>query len=324
MKAKILLLAIVILTTTIILYASLNSSHYQRGAFEAKQNWSMLPPLFLNVLSLDHGNPFPFTVVVNTTFPEAPDKLMVYRIVPMSQKEGELFASNLARKIMKNAVLHNGSTTPIEKEERYYYYFTNGTHELEVDIRLGWFRYMKRGDWGLLRPQRISEDEAIERAKTVLGKLGLIPPDSVISVSSGLSAVGVSFRVKFGNYTAQTLGVSIAFGEKGEILCIEGLTYSFKPYSEFKIMSPEKAYEILLEYIKYGSPRKGQLICIMSTHYFDKLIINSIKIKYEVGGGYPQRAYIMPTYVFKGLARDPYTGKYELFEAVIDAVDRSS
>lgn len=321
MKAKaVSLLAIVILTTIIISF--LNSSHYQQEVFKTRQNWSVLPPLFLGVAQLSNGNPLPFTIVVNTTFPEVPSKLMVYGIVPMSREEGELFACGLAQKLMRNAVLYNSSVATMG--ERYFYYFTNMTHELEVDVRLGWFRYMKRGDWGLLRPQLISEDEAIERARKFLGGLGLIPLDAAVSVGKSPSSVGVSFKVRFGNYTARTLGVSIAFGGDGEILCIEGLLYRFKPYGEFKIISPKRAYEILLEYIKYGPPRRDPLICTISNYYFDRLIINSIEIKYVAGGGYPQRTYIMPTYVFEGLARDPDTGRYEPFEAVIDAVDRSS
>ncbi|MEM1545285.1 MAG: hypothetical protein QXY40_00890 [Candidatus Methanomethylicia archaeon] len=299
MKAKLILPIIIIAIFTSIVILYLPSETLQEGIF-----------------GLGGGNSLLFNVVVNTSFPEVPENLMVYKIIPVNQEEANMFAYDLARKLFKN-LIHNATDGEV-------YCFADETSELEVNVPLGWFRYMKRGDWGLLRPQPLSEEEAIAKAKSIIEELNLTLPDTVISVNRGGSATAVAFRMRIGNYTADTLGVYISLGERGEVLCIEGLIYRFKPDKEFKIIKPKEAYEILLKYIRYGHPPKGPLVCFVNYKDIDNLIINKINIRYKVGGGYPQRTYVFPIYVFEGLCHCLYTppGKYESFIGIIDAVDR--
>lgn len=203
MKAKFILPIIIITIFITINILHLPSSSPQKGLF-----------------GLGSGNSLLLNVAVNTSFPEVPENLMVYKIIPVNQEEANMFAYGLARKLFKN-LIHNATDGEV-------YCFADETSELEVNAPCKWFRYMKRGDWGLLRPQPLSEEEAIVKAKSIIEELNLTLPDTVISVSRGGSATAVTFRMKIGNYTAETLGVYISLGERGEVLCIEGLIHQFK------------------------------------------------------------------------------------------------
>ena len=280
MKAKLILPILVVAILVIVSILSLSPENLQEGIFGLGNG----------------GNPL-LNVVINTSFPEVPSSLMVYKIIPMNQSEADMFAHGLARRLFKTSI-HNvtGNITTGA-----IYYFADETGELEVDVPRGWFRYMKKGDWGLLRPQPLSKEEAIAKAKSIIEELNLTLPDTVISVSKGGSATAVAFRMKIGNYTARTLGVYISLGERGEVLCIEGLIYRFKPDRGFKIIKPEEAYETLIEYIKYGYLSRKLSFFIVNYRDIDKLIINKIELRYVVGGGYPQRTCVFPAYVFEGL-----------------------
>lgn len=283
------------------------------------ENWNVFPSPFERITQLGVMNVTEHEVILDTTLPSLPEKIMVYEVIkPIID---EKFAYMIANKLG-----FNGELVPVKQGEfRWAYSFINGTHILEVELDGSIALYLKE----LPKIGKLpTEEECISIAEKWLKEHGFYSQNiSKVKVKPSLmydnevKVIGVSFWIKIGDFTLNNLGPYIGVTYNGliheirlTIYDIESYT-NFKPYSNFKLKNPIHALKILKAYLDSGGilPEGQPSNCITNYIVFNKLIIKKISLEY-----YYSEKYIQPVYVFEGEADG------EDFIGIVDAIDRSS
>ena len=276
------------------------------------EDWSILPSPFEGTAQLGVYNISEHEIILDTSLPIVPEKLMVYdAIKPVLNEE---FAHEIAEKFA-----FTGELIPTESdEERWAYVFTNDTYALEVEWD-GSVRFYRKTlpKTGTLP----TEEECIYIAEKWLKEHDVYPSNisrGEVGVrlwyNSKPIVMGVRFWTKIGEYPLQNLGTYVGISYGGSIHEIMMTVYEFQPYANLKLKPPNHALKILKAYLDSGGiPPKGQkLNCLVSRIAFKRFIVNKISLEYYCG-----KNYIQPVYIFRGEANG------ENFEGIVDAVDRS-
>ena len=266
------------------------------------EDWSVLPSAFEGMVALGPSSYYrPHDLTLEGRSPNLPSMMVVYRW------EGDLaamVAGRLGLRLEKR----------IEGEGVFdWRLYSNGS--LFMESRAGAFIVItdKRPIGGGFDLEKYS--------RRLLEEMGLKLDNVEVYPSNG----GIRYVVKIKDYSVYGSAASFSI-EDGRIMGQVTLpAFIFKPYGLFKLRSIDEALEILEAYVSVGgvlsnlagwSPDKdARPLCAASTFDFRSARITSVKLAYMVSRG----GYLIPVYVLKG-----YTDGGEPFEAVVDAVDRSS
>jgi predicted small secreted protein len=295
----------------------------------SKVNAKDIPYVFEGVMSLGISNAPPVDIELNTTLPDLPDKLPVYKVIRPNIDDD--FAADMAENLGFSV-----EPEPLKGGERAVYTYKQDGKTLEINLD-GSIAFYGKDD--LIKPANMpSEQECISIAKDWLNKYGLYPSGTVSieastyaqveewNMSTGqisgsyIAGILVKFKVDVGQYELYTGGVSIAVGDNGEILKVTIDAPILEEYTSAYIKTAEEAFNLLSAYLSspVAAPPEARE-CLANMRAFSRLELNQISIGYQYTAS---RDYGLPILVFKGNAYDDYTPGLEQFVARVDLVDR--
>ncbi|MDD5401925.1 MAG: hypothetical protein PHU52_01470 [Dehalococcoidales bacterium] len=319
---KIQKIALIMLSTCLVILGASGCS--------SRANATDIPYVFDGVTNPGISNAPPVDIELNTTLPELPDKLPVYKVV--KPNVDDVFAADMAESLGFNV-----EPEPLNGEEREVYTYKQDGKTLEINLDGSIAFY---GEDDLPKPENLpSEQECIDIAKDWLNRYKLYPSGDVSvetstyaeveewDTSTGqilhthIAGILVKFKVDVGQYGLYSGGASIAIGDNGEILKVTVDAPILEEYTSASMNSAEEAFNLLSAYLSspVAAPAQARE-CLANMRAFSSLELNQISISYQYTAS---KEYALPILVFKGKAYDDYTPGYEEFIARVDLVDRS-
>jgi hypothetical protein len=319
---KIQKIALIMLSTCLVILGASGCS--------SRANATDIPYVFDGVTNPGISNAPPVDIELNTTLPELPDKLPVYKVV--KPNVDDVFAADMAESLGFNV-----EPEPLKGEEREVYTYKQDGKTLEINLDGSIAFY---GEDDLTKPENLpSEQECIDIAKDWLKRYNLYPSGDVSvetstyaeveewDTSTGqilhthIAGILVKFKVDVGQYGLYSGGASIAIGDNGETLKVTVDTPILEEYTSASMKSAEEAFNLLSAYLSspVAAPVEARE-CLANMRAFSSLELNQISISYQYTAS---KEYALPILMFKGKAYDDYTPGYEEFIARVDLVDRS-
>ncbi len=220
--------------------------------YTTKQN-SGIPSLSINDIKGFRTT----SIVLNTTLPKAPGKLMVYECVEPNVTPESV--SSLARLFELK-----GQPRRVYDE----FVLTDDNYNLEVNTKSGRIVYTDAGRWmvgnDIDKPSNLpSNREAMKIAIDYLDRKSLMPDDAILRnvthpkvvamdsngniLGVGFEDVKVSFTRKINGYPVVGAGskLDVEIGGYGDIISVYKVWRDYRPYKEFSIMTSEQALEKL-------------------------------------------------------------------------------
>ncbi len=219
-------------------------------------------------------------------FPEMPDQMLVYRVIPPPNDVSEQYVRNLATKHF--AYFENAKYSP----GTYSAYLSTRLWRFKYDKGTGFFRVGKYPPEG--RPESRdpnnfpSSEEAIRIATEYLRNADLLPTEKCrVSIQNTIATAGdisVIWTRPIGGY--RTWGPAnmlyVLFGPGGEVLDVVYRFFEIEPWKKVPIITPQQAFERLQNRDRaFLGSRGGQ--------------IDSVELRYHC---HRDSRYIEPVYYF--------------------------
>ena len=265
--------------------------------------------------------------VLNTTFPEASDSYLAYKVV--NPKVTLDYVEDVGRKFGLAGKAEPCLTDEIrlvddteDVRERIYVYVNSGAIRYQIDGKF----YPTHVESQPILP---SEEEAKRIAVEYLSSRDLLPEDAVIKSMGvnqryGIGKAGVgtivsydlTLAVRFSrNFNGIPIyghdGLSVIIGNNSEVVGFGMNWRDVEPYRNVTIKTPEEAYEELIAGKSRVQPPLETIL--------DQVTINEISIGYWMEPGFKKQEYVLPVYVFKGTCTD-FGGRKTSFRDFVSAV----
>ena len=279
-------------------------------------------PLLPNII----GSSGPY--VLAAPFPDVNDSYPVYRTVPpdTSAEEIQRIANRFGVSGEIESMPSNGKIRLVDPSKdpvaELAFYTNSGAFTYSIPGKL----HPKFPDGEAVLPSN-KETRAI--ATNYLQERGLLSDDVYFE--------GVSVRDRYGHVTPTShtvynltkhvafvqeiqgirvygAGVGLTINERGEVVSAGSTLRKFdpKPVRDVKIVTPEQAYQQL---------SAGDVMIQPLPEDYDKIVVTSISLGYWMETKTEPQKYIVPVYVFSGLA--VWDGKSEEIVRYVSAIDPS-
>jgi hypothetical protein len=275
----------------------------------------------------------PSTIELDTVLPMAPDKLIIYKVIPVDYD----YAKDIALKLGFSSLYELTEESDSNSENGQAYNAVEGDSILTVSYN-GYFSAQYEDlPFDATDASVLSEEECIDIAQEWLYTKGLYP-ESVTRITTGtmlqvstfnietgyqsentVLTYGVSFFTKIGDYEASLPTVFVEIDTDGTIIGVDLHAQQLEEIGYVTIIDAEKALDILTGVLTNEVENSPKISgCLINRGDFNDLVINEVSIQYTKSGN-----YIQPTYYFCGTAYyDDGLGTVKEFKASIDAVVR--
>jgi hypothetical protein len=270
----------------------------------------------------------PTQVEMNIDFPSVPVKLAVYQAIKPNIDDE--YARGLAQK------LGFVNEWPLYGGERQAYSFTKDNESLEIGLEGGltFRREVKMAG----TPPFLPEDSDCVRIAQDWLKTNDFYPENVIRIDVGYygeggSSIdpktgrpgetihyskGVSFVTSLNSFESYVPSARVLVGDQGKIVQASIVTLTTKESGTIALKTPQMALGLLKEYMARLVPiTEEKPECIFYTDG-SLVVINKITVEYARSN---KTDYVLPIYVFEGIA---YQGTNQVaikFIGLVDAVD---
>jgi hypothetical protein len=246
--------------------------------------------------------------VLDAAYPTVPDYVPIYKTkeVDMTHEEAAQLALSLGVKgDIKDSRPGLVQITDNSK---------NPPESIDIYTKSGSFRYSipsKEGRTVMYQPLLPSYDEARKIADTYLKERNLLRDDFIfdkvkVGYSQEIWHAGDTKPLEHYDITLYVIyqrvingipateGITVVIGENGEVV---GITYKAraieeKPFRNVRIITPEEAYNQLIEGNVLIKPLPG----VDST-----IRITNISLYYYMKEGVPEQEFVLPIYIFSGV-----------------------
>jgi len=264
--------------------------------------------------------------VLDAAYPAVPDSVPIYRIKRIDVTYEK--AAQLALSVGVNGDIQDSGrpgVIQITDDSK------NPPESIDIYTTSGAFRYSipsKEGRTVTYQPLLPSYDEAKKIADTYLEERNLLRDDFTFEkVKVGysqeewragdtkpLAHYDINLNVIYKrviNGIPATEGITVTIGENGEVV---GLTYKAraieeKPFRNVKIITPEEAYNQLVE---------GNVLIKPITNFDSTIRITNVSLYYYMKAEVYEQQFVLPIYVFSGVDLSYGSSPIALYVSAID------
>lgn len=256
---------------------------------------STLPPLLITDQTGILRKPVHDNYVLNTTLPEVPSSVMVYRIVPNPVDDKYV-----------NDLLNKFGVTPLRQTRKDYFLTVVDSYRNIVGINTIGFSYTSSSaeeNKGINLP---NDNEAKQLAISYLKSKNLFPEEkftittnvaSLVSwydpaagtESKTITSKNIVFNRQIDNFKDSNSFISVEVGDHGKITRVQVMWPKLEPYMKYPILSPQEAFKKLQAgQIAADSNLEGEIKKVYLTYLTD----------HDMGD--PVSNYLLPVYIFEG------------------------
>ncbi len=254
-----------------------------------------LPPLLITDQASSLLTPVQGDYVLNTTLPEVPARVMVYRIMPY--KVDEKYVNDLLAKFEVNPV----------RRTRQGYFTTVVDHQKNVvGITTSSFSYISSSSENNKGVGLPNDNDAKEIAISYLKSKGFFPNDKFTITTNVANLMGwydpsagmetkpvtsknIILNRQIGSLRDSYSFISVEVGDHQRITGVKTVWPKLEPYMKYPILSPQEAFKKLQAgEIAADSNLEGEIKKVYLTYLTD----------HDMGD--PASNYLLPVYIFEG------------------------